>query len=175
MEDASQSSMSVDGVDNDEDDDDYAAGQERNRTLRREDGNGITSRSHAGINASQFDQAPDFDDEPARDTSVSPTKPRPPSSAASSSYRGSPLKHAVPPSAEHHSFVSQMQQRPTSPTSSIGTSAASSSGHTAESGMGGGVRYNSNLGLLQSSGPALCRRCQTPVYHAEQVIASGHK
>jgi hypothetical protein len=35
--------------------------------------------------------------------------------------------------------------------------------------------YKSNLGLLASNGPDLCRRCSGSVYHAEKVVAGGHK
>lgn len=128
-----------------------------------------SSNSNRRINADQQAEAPDFDDDAPRATSsASSTKPRA-LSCASTSFRGSPLKHSsttdLPP-------PSPTSRRPISPTSSIGTSATSSSGPSADN---VGVGFKSNLGLLQSSGPDLCRRCQKAVYFAEQVMAGGHK
>ena len=48
--------------------------------------------------------------------------------------------------------------RPESPASSIATSNSTSSRPRTDS-SSGGARYNSNLGILGSSGPDLCRRC----------------
>jgi hypothetical protein len=126
--------------------------------------------SNRRINADQQAEAPDFDDDaPRASSSTSPVKARTLSSA-SASFRGSPLKHSVP--TELPPPPSPTSRRPVSPTSSIGTSATSSSGPSADN---VGVGFKSNLGLLNSSGPDLCRRCQKAVYFAEQVMAGGHK
>lgn len=127
-----------------------------------------------GINAAQQAEAPEFDEDVPRRAAppiVSPVKPRPLASTTTpTSFRGSPLKHSVP--SEAPGSPSTSTARPLSPTSSIGTSATSSTGPSAEN---VGVGYKSNLGLLQSSGPDQCRRCGKAVYFAEQVMAGGHK
>jgi hypothetical protein len=118
------------------------------------------------INANQQAEAPEFDDDDEPSTShmqASPVRIRHISSN-SASFRGSPLKHSLP--TDHP--PPSLPIRPTSPASSVGTSATASSENV-------GVGYKSNLGLLQKSSPDLCRRCQKAVYFAEQVLASGHK
>lgn len=169
--------------------------QEKDEEMQMDVDSGASSKgdeesmSSRRINSNQQAEAPGFDDDaPPRgntysSSAVSPSKPRPlpsttPASASAStsysnSFRGSPLKHSLPttiPDEAPPSPSSSRPPRPVSPTSSIGTSAASSSDNHSI-----GVGFKSNLGLLNSSGPDLCRRCQKAVYFAEQVMAGGHK
>lgn len=155
-------------------------------TLRGDEEEGSSRR----INSKQQAEAPEFDDDMPRSMNlsqaVSPTKPRAfpsaTSASTSNSFRGSPLKHSLPSAALPEPPLSPSRMRPLSPTSSIGgnsatgsSASATTSGPSTDNHSNIGVGYKSNLGLLQSSGPDLCRRCQKAVYFAEQVMAGGHK
>ena len=74
--------------------------------------------------------------------------------------------------------------RPASPASSVGSASTPSLSSAQEGSIESvntppaprvGVGFNANLGVIGSSGPDMCRRCGTTVYHAEKVIAGGHK
>ena len=82
------------------------------------------------------------------------------------------------------SLQSMQLPRPASPASSVGSASTPSLSSAQEGSIESvntppaprvGVGFNANLGVIGSSGPDLCRRCGTIVYHAEKVIAGGHK
>lgn len=131
--------------------------------------NSTSQGSGQRINADQQAEAPEFDNDAPRTSSFASSAQPHAQVSSSASFRGSPLKHSLPTERLPPSPTSR---RPTSPTSSIGTSATSSSIPSTDN---VGVGFKSNLGLLNSSGPDLCRRCQKAVYFAEQVMAGGHK